>query len=239
MKSLWRRFRSTPSPGTTAAPAGMHPDPAVNRQCTEFEVNNWELSKFVVEQLVPIVGVHPFPLPELFLMSAAVCRLRPTHVFEWGTHIGKSARVFYETSAYFGLAVEIHSVDLPPDVDHQEHPGQRRGELVRDISNVTLHLGDGLRVALEVIRTHQVARPLFFVDGDHAYESVARELTGIMEQVPQAQILLHDTFYQSPESQYNVGPHRAIVEALARMPGRYRVMETTTGLPGMTLLYQL
>lgn len=188
---------------------------------------------------MPIVGVHPFPLPELFLMSAAVCRLRPTHVFERATHVGKSARVFYETSAYCGLAIEIHSVDPPPEVDHQEHPGQRRGELVRDIPSVTLHLGDGLHLALECIRLHQVARPLFFVDGDHAYESVARELAGVMEQAPQAQILLHDTTYQSPDSQCNVGPHRTIVEALARMPGRYRVMESTTGLLGMTLLYQL
>lgn len=130
---------------------------------------------------MPIVGVHPFPLPELFLMSAAVCRLRPTHVFERATHVGKSARVFYETTAYCGLAIEIHPVDLPPEVDHQEHPGQRRGELVRDIPSVTLHLGDGLHLALECIRLHQVARPLVFVDGDHAYESVARELAGIME----------------------------------------------------------
>ena len=69
-------------------------DPLVNAHCREFEVNKWALSEFVVHRLLPIVGIHPYPLDELLLMSAAVCRLRPRHIFEWGTNVGKSARIF-------------------------------------------------------------------------------------------------------------------------------------------------
>ena len=88
----------------------------------KFEVNNWELSSFILKKLVPVVGTHPFPLNELSLMSAAVAWTRPTHIFEWGTHIGKSARIFYETCKYIKITPEIHSIDLPDNIDHVEHP---------------------------------------------------------------------------------------------------------------------
>jgi hypothetical protein len=216
------------------------PDPAVNVGCSEFEVNNWVISEFIIERLVPVVGVHPFPLNELHFMVSAVCRLKPTHIFEWGTHIGKSARVFYETSQCFGLNLEIHSVDLPDDATHAEQPGQHRGVLVRGLQGVQLHQGDGLTTALSIYnRIGAPLRPLFFVDGDHGYDSVKRELTGIINSIPRANILLHDTFFQSRESGYNVGPHQAISAVMATMaPERHRLLSTQTGLPGMTLLYQ-
>ena len=90
-------------------------DPNVNTHCTEFEINNWVISDFIVNCLVPIVGVHPFPLNELQLMVGTVCRFQPTHIFEWGTNIGKSARIFYETTNSFKIDAEIHSIDLPDD----------------------------------------------------------------------------------------------------------------------------
>jgi len=212
----------------------------MNVHCGEFEVNNWLVSEFVLNTLVPIVGVHPFPLNELVLMVAAVCRLKPDRIYEWGTHLGKSARVFYETARHFGLDVEIHSVDLPDDVIHQEHPGHQRGMLVKGLQDVHLHQGDGLSVCLDI--QAQAATPkqtLIFIDGDHSYASVRRELAGIMNGIPEAHILLHDTFFQSSESGYNVGPYRAISEAITETDVRYRLLSTQTGLPGMTLLYQL
>jgi cephalosporin hydroxylase len=215
-------------------------DPALNIHCSEFEVNNWIISEFVVGTLVPIVGVHPFPLNELFLMVSAVCRLKPNYIVEWGTHLGKSARIFYETSKRFGLDIAIHSVDLPDDTVHQEHPGLQRGVLVNGLREVALHQGDGLTVCLEIY--NRLGKPnttLVFIDGDHNHASVKRELTGVMTQMPDANILLHDTFYQSAASGYNVGPYKAIVEAMAVVPDRYRKLSTDTGLPGMTLLYQL
>ena len=226
--------------GLAVVPSRAKPDPAMNVHCGEFEVNNWMVSEFVLNTLVPIVGVHPFPLNELVLMVAAVCRLKPDRIYEWGTHLGKSARVFYETAHHFGLDVEIHSVDLPDDVIHQEHPGHQRGMLVKGLQDVHLHQGDGLSVCLNIHA--QAAMPkhtLIFIDGDHSYASVRRELAGIMTGIPEAHILLHDTFFQSSESGYNVGPYRAISEAIAETDARYRLLSTQTGLPGMTLLYQL
>lgn len=236
MRGLRGLFGSPP----VSPPTRSIQDPAVNSHCTEFEVNNWIVSEFVISTLVPIVGVHPFPLNELFLMVSAVCRLKPDYIVEWGTHHGKSARIFYETSKHFGLDITIHSVDLPDDTDHQEHPGLQRGMLVKGLREVTLHQGDGLTVCLE--NHNRIGKPdatLVFIDGDHSYASVRRELNGVMTHIPDANILLHDTFYQSEKSCYNVGPYKAIAEAMAVAPDRYRRLSTDTGLPGMTLLYQL
>jgi len=215
-------------------------NPTVNEGSREFEINNWRISRFVCDTLVPVVGVHPFPLNELMLMVAAVCRVQPTHVFEWGTHIGKSARVFYETARTFGLETEVHSIDLPEDVDHVEHPGQNRGQLVKGLQNVHLHEGDGLETALDIYSRlgTGTTSPLFFVDGDHAYSSVLRELKGIIANVPGASIVLHDTFNQSEDSGYNTGPHAAICEVLEQNPGLFSILTQNLGLPGMTFLWR-
>lgn len=220
--------------------APMLRDITQNPSCSEFEVDNWTASEFVLQQLVPIVGTRPFPLNELMLLTAALCRLKPAQIFEWGTHIGKSARIFYECARRFGIQLEIHSIDLPDDASHVEHPGEARGSLVRGCPGVYLHQGDGLEVALSLWKAKgRKAQPLFFVDGDHSYESVVRELDGITREISDANILLHDTFYQSAESSYNVGPYRAIEHVLKTQEGRYRRIDSGMGLPGMTLLYQL
>ena len=215
---------------------GLVPNPSG----AEFEVNNWKTSEIVVEKLVPVVGIHPFPLDELLLMTGAIARFRPTMIFEWGTHIGKSARAFYEVSQAIGLDTKIHSIDLPDDVEHGEHPHQQRGTMVKGIRNVKLHQGDGVETALKIMcksrRNNNGTGVLFFVDGDHSYDSVKRELSQILAQAPNAAILLHDTFYQSPDSKYNVGPHRAIDELLKKNE-KYKRIDAKTGLPGMTLLY--
>jgi hypothetical protein len=212
----------------------------MNARSAEFEVDAWAISDFVVQRLVPVVGAHPFPLHELMLMTAVACRVNPPQIFDWGTHIGKSARVFYECRIHYGLRAEIHSTDLPDDVSHVEHPGLERGRLVHSLKGVHLHQGDGLETSLAVWRaTGCQVGPLFFLDGDHAYESVLRELLSIMDAVPSASVLLHDTFFQSADSGYNVGPYRAIGEAIDRFPGRYRRYDSGLGLTGMTLLWPL
>jgi hypothetical protein len=216
---------------------GNRADPVRNPQGSEFEVDLWTLSDFVLDTIVPVVGVRPYPLNELLLMTAAACRLKPTIVFDWGTHIGVSARIFFECDKAFKLGFEIHSIDLPPDATHVEHPGQEHGRLVRGLVNVHLHRGDGVKLALELWhKLGQPERPLFFVDGDHAYESVRDELSQIFSTVPDASALAHDSFFQSPDSNYNVGPARAIDEVAARFPGRFKVIKSGLGLPGMTLL---
>ena len=230
--SIIRKFRSK-----TQQLAGVWPDPVPNPTASEFEVDLWTLSRFLLEKVVPVVGTRPYPLNELLLMTAAACRLRPSVVFDWGTYIGTSARVFYECNNAFKLGYEIHSIDLPPDASHVEHPGQDHGRLVQGLVGVHLHRGNGVEVALEQWqKLGRPKRPLFFVDGDHAYESVRDELNQIFSTVPDASALAHDTFFQSAESNYNVGPARAIDEIVGKFPGRFRVVKSGLGLPGMTLL---
>lgn len=214
-------------------------NPSLNENCERFEVNNWIVSEFVVNRLVPIAGVHPFPLNELMLMTSTVCRFKPSLIFEWGTNIGKSARIFYEIVHTFKIESHIHSIDLPDEVFHNEHPKKDRGRMVRGIAQVTLHQADGLERSLQLYHDHKAAgRVLFFVDGDHSYESVKKELQTILANIPDAVVLLHDTFYQSHEAGYNVGPHQAIQEVLGDHKDAYEVLSTNTGLPGMTLLYK-
>jgi cephalosporin hydroxylase len=219
----------------------------VNPHCQELEVNNGVISEFIIRRLAPVVGTHPYPINEQFLMVAAVCALKPTLIFEWGTNLGKSARIFYETARQFGVRTQIYSIDLPDDVEHVEHPGGKRGMYVGNLEGVRLLQGDGLETSLGIYREEKAtpdsagekgpATPLFFIDGDHGYDSVKRELDGIIAAAPEANILLHDTFFQSPESRYNTGPYRAIQEVL-RVAPPYRILRQELGLPGMTLLYR-
>lgn len=216
---------------------GPWPDPVRNPTASEFEVDLWILSSFLLKEVVPVVGTHPYPLNELLLMAAAACRLKPPVVFDWGTHIGTSARIFFECEKAFKLGYEIHSIDLPPDASHVQHPGQEHGRLVHGLPKVHLHRGNGVKMALDQWqKLGRPKRPLFFVDGDHAYESVRDELNEIFSTVPDASALAHDTFFQSAESKYNVGPARAINEIIEKFPSRFRVIKSGLGLPGMTLL---
>ncbi|MCX5804261.1 MAG: class I SAM-dependent methyltransferase [Proteobacteria bacterium] len=217
----------------------LHESPVRNNECAEFEIDKWVLSKFIIKRLVPIVGIHPFPLDELLLLAAAVTKIQPTHIFEWGTNIGKSARIFFETIKSFNINTEIHSIDLPDDVSHVEHPGAKRGILVRGLKGVTLHTGDGLDTSLNLCKMVSGTKftPLFFVDGDHSYNSVKRDLQGIITHVPNAHILVHDTFNQSEESGYNTGPYQAVCDTLSLMSGKYQIIAQGTGLPGLTLVW--
>lgn len=217
----------------------MHFDPpAVNIQCSEFEVNNWTLSDFILEQIVPAIGIRPYPLNELLLMAGGVCRFKPDHIFEWGTHLGVSARIFYETKKACGFGTVIHTIDLPDDAQHVEHPGNEHARLIKHIPEINIYRGDGLETASRIaaeLPPH--SRLLFFLDGDHSYESVLRELSEISFRFPAACIILHDTFYQEPSSGYNIGPYLAIRKVLEKCAEKYQIIETKTGLPGMTLLY--
>jgi cephalosporin hydroxylase len=236
-RTLAKIKKTTPQSKKTASHR-TYGDPRTNPKSTEFEVNNWIMSEFVINELVPVVGWHPFPLSELILMSGAVVRFQPKAIFEWGTHIGKSARVFYETIKAFDVKCTVHSFDLPDDIEHVEHPHEQRGMLVKNFKEVKLYQEDGVNGALKVTKKYKLKDKdlLFFVDGDHSYESVKRELNAIMKNHPGAKVLLHDTLYQSKDSGYNIGPWKAIDEFLKKHK-EYKSISTTTGLPGMTLIF--
>lgn len=220
-------------------PPAPFADPVLNESSDFFEINNWTISEFVVKRLVPLVGCHPFPLNEQILMTAAVCRVRPSHILEWGTNIGASARIFHEIRKAFSLNIEIHTTDLPDHEMHEEHPGRQRGRLVRGIPDVNLHQGDGLDVSLGIVEAFpKPVKAFFFLDGDHSYDSVSRELKKIIGQVPSASILVHDTFCQSSESGYNTGPYCAIQDVLRETGALYDTNSQNLGLPGMTFLWK-
>ncbi len=203
-----------------------------------FEVNNWILSEFIVRKLYPVVGCIPFPLSELNLLAATVVRFRPDIIFEWGTNIGKSARIFYEICRYFNIPSQIHTIDLPDNVDHIEHPHNKRGLLIRKIKSIKMYQGDGLKKSISLYNEcGQGKSVLFFLDGDHSYESVKCELNGIDCKIQNAVYLIHDTFFQTAESGYNIGPYRAVREFVEKKAGQYKCLSTDIGLPGMTLLY--
>lgn len=202
------------------------------------EANKWALSEFVLSKLIRIVGVHPYPLDELLFMCSTLAYFKPDMIIEWGTHYGKSARIFYEAAAYLNLPTEIHSVDLPPAEEHIEniHVASQRAALVRKLP-VILHLGDGLTVAGKVLAEKKNKLPLFFLDGDHSYASVQNELNGLKSMSPHAVVLAHDTFLQGSESGYNCGPYQALSEFTAQY--RLPFQSTSLGLPGMSLTYWL
>lgn len=203
-----------------------------------FEVNCRLLSKFIVNDLLPVVGPNYYPLNELMVMTAAVHRIRPTHIIEWGTNIGISARIFYETINKFEIDCKIHSIDLPDDTEHVEHSHAFRGQFVAGIDSVTLYQGDGLDIAIKIADSLTDARILFFVDGDHSYESVYNELDTLMTKYPNTNILIHDTFYQDSISGYNIGPFKAVQNTLSKH-STFSMVTTNLGGSGMTLLYNL
>ena len=90
----------------------------VDKSRGELEVDNWIISDFILNKLIPIVGIRPFPLNELMILVSSVIVTKPTHIYEWGTNIGKPARIFYEICKYFNIFSEIHSIDLPDYIQH-------------------------------------------------------------------------------------------------------------------------
>src|ERR1019366_7150299 len=171
-------------------------NPVRNFDSSEFEVNKKVIFQFVLDKLSPLMD-GPFPLDEMMLMAAAAIRFNPKLILEWGTNVGYSAKIFYETVKAFSLRSEIHSIDLPDDATHVEHNPEKVGILIRDIDEIKLHRGDGVNIALDLAKDYPDANVLFFVDGDHEYESVKRELIAITEKVKYPIIIIHDTLNQS------------------------------------------
>ena len=184
------------------------------------------------------MGTHPYPLDELLLMSSTVSYFKPDTILEWGTHYGQSARIFYEVEQYLKLGTKIYSIDLPPDEEHIEniHDPKQRGKFVRGLP-VALYTGDGLTIARKIFIEIKPNLTLFFIDGDHSFESVSKELDGIKEMASRAVILAHDVFLQGTESGYNCGPYEALINFTSY--NRLPFQSTVLGLPGMGLTYWL
>ncbi len=204
----------------------------------ELEVNKWNISDFIIYKLIKIVGTNPYPLDELMLMSSAIILCKPKYVIEWGTHVGKSARIFYETAKFYKIDTKIYTYDLPDEIEHNEHPRTNRGKLIKNKENVYSYQADALKHGIQILINNNVKDHdiLFYIDGDHEFDSVDKELKIIFEKFPKSNILLHDTFFQTTESNYNIGPFLAIKNYLNSLNKDYKIINTNLGLPGMTLI---
>jgi cephalosporin hydroxylase len=207
------------------------PKPRTGPRPALLEVDKWALSPLVLH-IARIINTHPYPLDELLLMAGAFEFHRPEIVIDIGTHMGKSARLWYEMSRILGQPAGIHTFDIQ-DPDHPEFPGASLGRYIKGYP-VKQHIKDGYAGALEIVRAKPDGRYLVFLDGDHSFESVRREL-GLARMLPKGSgILVHDTFYQ-PGSTYNHGPYLAIEEFRQEFDFR-QVIHLQSGLPGMSYL---
>ena len=205
------------------------------------QADTCQLDNFVLEKILPKAGL-PYPLAEISLMSLVVDRVKPTHIFEWGTNVGSSAKIFHHITESLGMDIPIHTWDLPEDVSHGQHPGDNHGKLAKGLDRVHFHRDDGLRGALAQYQIEKKKnpkiRPLFFVDGDHSYKSVIREITGLIPVQEEFHLLAHDTFVQKPDVK---GQSReswvGCPTALELAAQDYRWLNVGFGNPGMAYLW--
>lgn len=168
---------------------------------------------------------------EVIFAAKVMERLRPTHVFEWGTNVGASARLFYETAQDLGFHCEVHTVELPIELAYldRDHPGENRYGLWIQGLPIHGHLGDGLIESLRLYKETKPERALFFVDGCHEYKHVLNEFRSIAKAAPSAVILAHDT-------RHLAGPAKAVKTFLKDAPRRY-LREVCKSDAGMTALW--
>jgi len=77
--------------------------------------------------------------------------------------------------------------------------------------------GDGVTTALaEFVRLGGPERSVFFLDGDHSYTAVTRELQEIAAAAPRAVILVHDTSHPVEDTE------SAVEDFLSREGEAYR-----------------
>lgn len=147
----------------------------------------------ILRRIESFVG---YGLDEKKFMIETVLKLRPEQIWEWGTNVGASARIFFFICYLGHLECDITTIELPNPKDHVDHPGLRYASEIADLP-VTKILGDGITEALA--RADPTKRLLFFLDGDHTKESVENEITLLCEKFPEAWLLLHDTRVGGPK----------------------------------------
>jgi predicted O-methyltransferase YrrM len=200
---------------------------------TKFEVDCWALSELLLNRVIPKIGVRPYPLNEQMLMAAAVAFVEPKLIIEWGTHLGKSARLFWETKEALGLDCKIYTIDSM-ETDHPEFPGAARGKHLGG-TDVEQIVGDGAAVAADLLN-NTTERVLVYVDGDHSRETTKRDLALWSKLPPGSGLLAHDVLFQTPSS-YNIGPWQSLQELIeAEESTISHIQWQLLGLPGMALV---
>jgi len=212
-----------------------------NSQFWCCEADTAALDRLVLEKVIPQTGLL-YPFAEISLMALVVDRARPTHIFEWGTNIGGSAKIFHAITEAFGWNTEIHTWDLPEGISHGQHPGKEHGKLAQGLTRVHFHREDGLTGALEKMADESAKnpnlRPLFFVDGDHSYASVVSDIKGLISVLDEFHLLAHDTFVQKPDAKgHSRESWLGCPTALEAFAKEYRWLNVGFGNPGMAYLW--
>lgn len=129
---------------------------------------------------------------DIGFMAHVVGEVQPTHIFEWGTNVGASARIFYELTEDWIPTVDIHSTDWrPPGSRCFEFPDRYQGYWVDGLP-VTLHEGDGLKTTLEGFKWAKPARALVYLDDGHLFEENYVALETLHREHPDVSILVDD-----------------------------------------------
>lgn len=164
------------------------------------------------------LGIPGYGDDEVAFIAKTLLKLQPSHVFEWGTNVGASARIFHEVTRLAGIRSTVHTWEHP-DMTTRDHPGHRHAELVDGIATVIPYIGEGLIGALSLYTSTTPARALFFLDGDHSYATVLKELRAIAKVAAEAVILVHDLRHPTERT------GDAVHDFAAEQNGRYVLAE--------------
>jgi hypothetical protein len=164
------------------------------------------------ERVVRIValGLPSYDRDEIALMTETVFALRPTHIFEWGTNAGVSARIWWEATKGLSPQAEVHSIDhRMPGEFCAEFPELYQGYWV-DGTEVHLHQGDGLPFVLDLFETEKPLRALVYLDDSHLLLQNARALKVLHREHPDAVLLIDDVDKGEPLFALNwfLGKHK-------------------------------
>ena len=191
-------------------------------------VNKSILSEIVL-RISRIIGTCPYPLDEQMLMGYAFIRSKPDIVLDCGTNVGKSARFFYEFARQVRHPCEVHTIDLMGPT-HPECPWSSLGRYIRGLP-ITQHIGDSYEIGIKLIEAFPARRYLIFIDGDHTYAGVKKDIQLLDRAKPGSAALFHDATFFLPKLSPDIC--RAIDEYVEAYPVAY-VYHQGMGLPGMS-----
>lgn len=163
-----------------------------------------------VVQKVQTIELPGYGEDEVSFLAETVFALEPDFICEWGTNRGSSARIFYESCQLLRVTPWIYTVELPNKLAPvtADHPGIQTGMFIRKLQGITAYRGDGITTAMKLYRRASPSRPLFFVDGDHSFQTVYKELRTLLSEAKNAVVVVHDTNH--PEGRGPTGPAEAI-----------------------------
>jgi hypothetical protein len=180
------------------------------------------LSRATAKRIVGM-GLPGYGEDEVGFMCETVEIVQPDRIFDWGTNVGASARIFYEACIVHCI---VETIDLPAVLEQldRDHAGGRTGSHLTP--EIRTHRGDGVTEALRLCAAWEPKRPLFFLDGNHLRENVFREIWSIHKFCPRGVLLIHDTNQQPGDAvrnwQHRYGGYR--LDVLNSQAGMVRMI---------------